>query len=406
MSLFLFLMGDRPLRVPEEQGAALLELCRRRGFVYRDLSFEEGTVCIHTTSGTAKKLQRAAASAGISLTPGELGGLPGALLRYRRRVGLALGMLLFCFMLFASTQVLWDIRVEGNRQLSDAQVEERLRECGFFVGSSLRGLNTAVLENRILIYSEEIAWISINMKGTVAHVVIRETVAKEEELTEADGVNLVAERGGEILWLEEVRGNVAVKSGDEVAEGDLLVGGIFAKEDGPLRYTRAEGKVMALTQRSFALTVPLTYEKKEYTGREKIEKYLIFFEKEVKFFTNAGNWDTTCDTIDIVEYFGLTEDTTLPIGIRTVRHREYRTVSVTRTEAEASALARETLYRQMEEEVPDGSLVRKTIREERVADGWSLWCDARFLEDIAKPVKIEIQWNQDVQKTKNRMEKE
>ena len=45
----------------------------------------------------------------------------------------------------------------------------------------------------------------------------------------------------------------------------------------------------------------MKYDKKVYTGRKKIKKSLIFFEKEVKFFGNSRNLYASCDKIDVVE---------------------------------------------------------------------------------------------------------
>ncbi len=391
ISPLLFVLGYRTVTVERERAAELVELCRRYGLVYRRLRFEAETVSLCLTLLVAKRFAALPEAQELQARIGEVSGLPGRLLRLRKRPGILVGIPLFCLLLVASTQMLWDIRVEGNHRLSDDQVEEELREMGFYVGCSLRGLNTAILENRVLIYSEDIAWISVNMNGTVAHVVIRELVPKPDPIELADAVNLVAERGGEIAWLEQARGNVAVESGDLVAEGDLLVGGIYAKEDGPLRLARAEGKVMARTNRRFSVQVPLSYEEKVLTGEEKIEKFLIFFEKEIKFFGNTGNWSPECDTISMVERFGILEDRLLPFGIRTLCHRAVSTEVQTRTEEEALVLARELLAAEMAKEVPDGALLTKELRSE-VQDGvLTLWCDAEFLEDIARAVPIEIQ---------------
>ncbi len=387
----LFLLGYRTLTAERAQAAALVELCRAYGLVYRRLTFSEEQVSFCMTLPVAKRFLRLSDVRSLSVQVSEASGLPGLLLRLCHRPGLMLGSLLFCLILFASTGVLWDIRVEGNRTLSDRQVEEELRDCGFYVGCPLRGLNTAILENRVLIYSEDIAWISVNMNGTVAHVVIRELVPKPDPTETADAVNLVAKRGGEIAWLEEARGNVAVESGDRVAKGELLIGGIYAKEDGPIRYTRASGKVMARTFYQFSLSVPLSYEREVPTGEEKIEKFLIFFEKEIKFFGNTGNCLPECDTISTVEEFGLREDRLLPFGIRTVRHRPTTTETAERSEEEALALAKELLSEEMAEAVPDGVLLSKTVKTQ-IKDGvLTLWCEADFLEDIAQAVPIEIQ---------------
>ena len=386
----LSLFGYRRLRAQREDAGRLINLCGQYGWVYRNLSFCGAHVCLDCSLSVAKKVKNACEARGIPLVMGEIRGLPGLFYRLRHRYGLAVGMIAFLLILFGSGQILWSIRVEGNEQMSDEEVIEELRECGFSVGDPITRLNTAILENRVLIASERISWISINMRGNVAHVVIREQTDPLPE-ENADAVNLVARRAGEIAWMEEVRGNIAVEIGDEIGAGELLVGGVYGKEGGPFRYTRASGRVIARTEHQFEIRIPLSYEKKEYTGEVKTEKYLIFFEKEVKFFGNTGNWSATCDTIDTVEYFGLSEEALLPVGIRTVRLAEYRTVSARRQADAAEELAYYRLRVQMESEVPDGTLIRKHLRTQLTDEELILWCDAEYLEDIAKPVKIEVE---------------
>ena len=258
------------------------------------------------------------------------------------------------------------------------------------VGDTLKDLETGVLENRMLIASDEISWISINLRGTVAQVEIRETIPIPEEERFA-AANLVAARDGRIEWMEDVRGNVAVQVGDAVSEGELLVGGVYDIERGGYRYTRARGKVYARTEREFTVEVPLQYEKKTYTGEEKVEKYWIFFEKEVKFFGKCGNLTGSCDTINTVEYFTLPGDVRLPFGIRTVRQTEYVTEVTERSGESAIEQAYYQLRCQMESEVPEGVLVSKELTAELSDTCYRLVCRAAYLENIAKTQEIEIE---------------
>ena len=386
----LFMMGYRRISVPREEAAEICELCRKRGLIYRNLSFGEDAVTLDCSPRMAKRLKAEADAADIPVGLSELCGLPGVLLRARYRFGILAG-LLFCLFLFVwSESVLFSIRVDGNDRLSDEQIIEELAANGLSVGDPIRGLDTMVLENRVLIASEEIAWISINLRGNVANVVVRERQAppKEEEMSAS---NLVASGSGIIEWMEEIRGQIMVEVGDAVGKGDLLVSGIRSKEDGPLHLSLASGRVIARTSHSFEIRIPLSYEKKEYTGRVFSEKYLIFLEKEIKIFSNAGNLPPTCDTIERVEHFSLQEDRALPVGIRTVEYPEYRTVTAQRSPDAAEELAYYYLRLQMENEVPEGMLVEKSLRTELTDEEFVLYCDAEYLEDIAEVKKIEVE---------------
>ncbi|MBQ9783028.1 MAG: sporulation protein YqfD [Clostridia bacterium] len=386
----LFWVGYQRLRVDRSYAGEIMNLCRAGGFVYRDFSFRGDYAEFLCTGRHARRIREACRDRGIPVVVAADCGLPALLRRYRRRYGIFVGALLFCGILFISGKVVWRIQVDGNRSVSDAAVIQELERCGMSVGDRIGALDTAIIENRVLIASDEISWISINLIGTVARVEIRETIPYEE--TESySAANLVAARSGTVELFEDVRGNIAVKIGDTVAEGELLVGGLYQNPTGGFRYTCARGRVLARTQRSFEIEIPLRYEKKAYTGQVAVEKYLIFFKKEVKFFGNTGNSYGSCDTIDTVEYWELPGGVTLPIGIRTVRHRAYETVEAERSTESAMELAYERLRWQMEGEVPDGRLVRKELTSELTDSAFLLRCTAEYIEDIAKTQKIEIE---------------
>ena len=369
-----------------------MNLCHAHGFVYRDFSFCDEYACFTCHPTVAHRLIEACRARGITVVEEPIRGLPGFFLRYRHRYGIALGILLFAVIVFFSGQVVWEIRVEGNERLDDAEVIAALHEQGLHVGSVYSRLDIDALENRVLLYADDLSWLSINMIGTVANVELREVELAPPSPPQYAAADLVAARGGVIEWFEDVRGNVAVEIGEAVGEGDLLVGGLYGSEGKPAHYTCAQGKVFARTERTFDVEILLTYEKKVYTGRTSVEKYLIFFEKEVKFFTNSRNSPLSCDTIDTVEYFQTHGGSCLPIGIRTVRHYEYETVSCTRSEEEAMTLAHDTLRYSFHIELDaDAMLVRKRTYAEPREGSFVLHARMEYIENIAKVEEIKIE---------------
>ena len=387
---FQFLLGYRRLRISRAAAGEVMNLCQSFGFVYRSFEFCGEYACVECRPPTARRLSEACRTRGIAVEEEAVRGLPGLLLRYRHRYGILAGLLAFAAIVFFSGRVVWDIRIEGNERLDDGAVLEALSEQGLRVGVPYARLDIDALENRVLLYSDEISWISVNLIGTVAHVELREVEEIVPEEPTYDAANLVASRAGKIEMLEDVRGNVMVKPGDVVSEGELLVGGLYDMANGGLRYRCASGKVYARTEYDFLVEIPKKVEQKRYTGRKKVEKSLIFFEKEIKFFGNSRNLPSTCDTIEMVEYLSFSDDAVLPFGIRTVSYREYELVEIEQSEAEMLDAAYEALYEQMESKVPDGSLVRKRVTSEITDGAVALRCRAEYLENIAILKEIEI----------------
>ena len=385
---FLFAAGYEELAVAREDAALIAEICRRSGYVCRRACFEGDRYVFRCTLATARALRRLCDAAGVECEVVRRAGIPRLVYKYRHRYGIALGTLLFFLIVFLSGRVIWDIRIDGNRRLSEDEVIASLRECGLSVGDFKRQVDTSTVENILMIESEDISWISINLIGTVAEVEIREREVAEEE-DPWDAANVVAAEEGDIVLFEDVRGNILLKIGDRVEAGDLIISGIYEGRGG-IRYTCARGKVLARTEEEIRIKVPFEYDKKIYTGEVYTEKYLVFFEKEIKIYSNCRNLDTTCDKIDTVEYANVCGGGELPVGVRTVRYYEYAYERQTREQTEAERLADFKLSTEIYTRAETSEVVGFTKEYFADADGVGVLCRLRSIKDIAKRQEIEI----------------
>ena len=117
---------------------------------------------------------------------------------YKRRAGLAVGMLVTLLMLFFSAQYVWDIRVEGNDSVKASEIIELLEKNGFGIGVKKNSVDTKSVVNMLLVADDRISWAAINFDGTVAHVEVKEArIAVREDKKE--NVNLVASHDGIII---------------------------------------------------------------------------------------------------------------------------------------------------------------------------------------------------------------
>lgn len=87
---------------------------------------------------------------------------------------------------------------------------------------------------------------------------------------------MVSKADGIVARVETMDGEAAVKEGDTVTEGEILISGTVSMEppmysDQPVRYyqTHARGRVEARTWRTLTASIPLTAQVKAYTGEEK-----------------------------------------------------------------------------------------------------------------------------------------
>ncbi len=397
LPLYYYLTGYRTLSVDADHTADLLELCRRHAWVYDNFRhLPDGGISLTFPRSVACSVENTAAAMGWPLTRLSSGGLPARLLRLVRRPGLLLGCIAGLILYISGTQLLWDIRIEGNTTISDRSVEDVLAACGFSIGSPLRGFRADVLENRVLLADDRLAWISVNRRGTVAYVELREAAHKPPPLSNAPA-DLVASVAGIIERVELDEGNVRVSAGQTVSPGDVLVSGIYDSQVEGIRLTRARARIYARTVREWTITIPLSYEQKNYlcTNQETYaeieqEKYLNFFKKSIKLTKKYRQLPPVCDIIEEEQDLGLFFGVGFPISVRTVWYLPYEITPATRTHAEAEELAYMELARTIAALPGGAELLSKTITVTRTPDALMLRCVLHCIEDIGQVREIQV----------------
>lgn len=273
MRLIYLLLGSVTVSVSLESATDVLNLCMQYLIPYTDFRVEGDCVCLTFRLRGYGKLKREAEARGIVFSVVRHHGLPHLLSRYRYRFGIVVGGILALALIFLAHNVVWDVRVTGNERVTSSAVIETLKEYGFGVGSYIPSVNTDKLENRILIDSGEISWISVNIIGTVAEVQIREVEGDKKEKDEIRPANLVAQKAGVIEEVRIFRGKVMVGAGQYVEKGDLLVSGLYDSKQQGFRYTRAAGQVLARTTSEFFIEIPYEYNAICYLEEEYYDKY-------------------------------------------------------------------------------------------------------------------------------------
>lgn len=295
--------------------------------------------------------------------------------------------------MIASSQIVWDVRITGNETVSSRDIEQSLAACGFGVGTPLRGFRADVTENRVLMLDDRLAWISINRRGTVAYVQVREAAhAPKDDEENTAAANVVASRPGRIERVELVRGLVVVGKGDTVDEGDLLVSGLYDSLVYGYRWTHAEARVYARTVREIHISIPLTYEQRVYSAEEGIARdvSLKFFSKTIKFSKSTGNEGVLCDTIESERSMGIFSEVGFPLSVQTVWYLPYTVATATRTPAEAEELAYYELAREIAS-IPGGvELLQKSVTTHLGESEMRLDCTVVCIEDIATIRPIDI----------------
>ena len=395
MSIALFLRGSCTVAIPALHRTAAMNLCLQMGLQYSNFQWcEDGSVRFCCTASSARRFLAAAGKRDIEAEVLARSGLPRLFGRLTERKGLLVGAALALALTVLSGLFVWDVQVSGNVDLTEGEIIEELRACGFGVGSYLPALRVREIENRVLMASERIGWLSINTVGTVARVqVIEHIVGENAEDSQSPGkrpANLVALCDGQIEYLELYRGNAVVTAGQAVKAGELLVSGLYDSQTGGFRYTRAAGRVMARTQRVLTVEIPLVYEEKVYEEPILEELEVHFFDFSYKIFKNSGNQDILCDIIKYNSNLGQLGDNRLPVSFSRTEMHPYHLEEHRRGAEEALALCYRELELQLNALSGDIQLLQKEITTEVGEDSVVLVCTLTCIENIAVVQEFEI----------------
>lgn len=362
----------------------IMNICMAMRLPYEKMKFSGDSIMLKLSRHTAKRLAERLTAEELEFEE-KSGGIPILLEKYKKRWGLMSGAVIIIALLILSGSHVWDIRISGNSTLTAAQVKAELASKGFEIGSKIGKTDVDEITNAVLIDSEKISWMSINFRGNVAYVQIREkTTPDSSDINERlSNANIVAGRDGVIEYLEVMRGSAAVKEGDSVRRGELLISGITESTHGEYRTEHALGRVYAITNHSFSIKIPLQYDKKELSEPLCTKKTIKFFSKNINIFRKGGNLGASCVKIEEENSFSPFGLPPLPISIVTELSLEYETISARRTEKEASELAFFELEKLILAELSGADLLRKTISTEMTEKEFLLKCDIICSENIA-----------------------
>ncbi len=175
----------------------------------------------------------------------EKRGLPflwGAL--WRRKVLLFGSVALAAGFAFLSTRVLF-VRVTGCERMEEDLLMSALAEKGVTPFMPWRGVDYVRIANDTAALFDEIAWLGLHRDGVFLTVEVRESIPLPEIEDYSVPCDVVATKAGVVVDITVLRGKAAVRPGDRVVDGQVLISGTVQYKDTPPYLTRARGTVSA-----------------------------------------------------------------------------------------------------------------------------------------------------------------
>lgn len=296
----------------EEMISELLE----DGVSVRNIKFSEGEISGAVSPWDYYKLAKTARRNGVRIRAGKRRGIYFTLAKYRTRVGLCFGFLIFLLFIAMWQTSVHSIKIEGD--VPRSQIMKILDECGIRLGASIDSLNTSKAEHRIMAEVEGCAWTDVSCEGF--RVLVRvESAVEKPEMEDNFPRNIVASRSAMIVRQVARKGVSVVENGSGVAKGDLLVSGAVPDGRDHVLLVRADAEIIGEWRETEEFFVPYTETISLANGEQKVFKYLVYGDDVYPLFTGkAGAEDSLySEETRIVKFLGAETPFKMKYGIYT-----------------------------------------------------------------------------------------
>lgn len=384
------IFGKTKIRIPKEQKDNAMNVILINSLCYKKAKIlDNSSLEITIATSSVGRFLNVFQDNGIHAQIGKSTGIFAVAERYKRRWGLIVGALLLILSLFSSSEFVWRIDIDGNLKVPDEKIIQCLENVGFGIGTFIPFVDYDTLHNEFLLECEDIAWISVNIVGNVANVMVRERIP-EAEKNENTYSNVVAKCDAQIVIVKLYNGEKVVSVGDIVHKGDLLISGVIDSKSQGVRYVHADGIVNAYVNKTIDVKIPFNTTEKVYTGKVYKNRSVKIFSKSLNFFNKYRNYEEFCDTIETKERLRLFGTVILPVEITTEKYYEYEYRDRTYTTEEAVDIAFMQLRSDMDEALKDAELISKSVKTSFDNEYFYIECNLFCLENIATIVEFQV----------------
>lgn len=319
-------------------------------------------------------------------------GLYGAYLRLENKATVFSAIGVCIFLCAMSSLLVWDVRIEGNTAIPSAAIEYALSEAGLSIGDVWFNIDKNDVERNLLELEPTLSWVNVNRRAGVAYVRVAERHSSEgTQDDKRDGyANVVASCDCVIEEIRVVRGVAAVKRGDTVKAGDLLISGIISTENGTTA-CYAEGEVIGRMNDRVSVDVAREYETKSVKNEILIRRDVKIFDFAINIFKRYRNLNDECDIIEDVKVFSLFGKCRLPIKTVSVYALEQDTSTAVYSDPRLVSLATARLNSATLKRLVGADLLKIKTGGAFTDSGYSMYSDIEFLGEVGEASPFELE---------------
>ena len=393
--------------VTGEETLRFVNLCRNNGIELRHLVRRENAIQMEIDAENFKKLRPLVRKTHVKIHILNRHGPAFFFYRHKRRWWFLLGMMVFAGMIYILSLFVWQIDIDGNRKYTDALILQALAKMDVKTGCRKSEIDLPKIEEELRIMYNEITWVSASIAGTKLQIELREGDLKisgssgggqtgnvkrvenrennpktQNGESETDlPANLVADEDAIITNLVVRRGTVAVRYGDEVKKGDVLIEGkvYIYNEDETLKkvdYLTAEGYVFGKYQELYEKHYQRKHEVRSYTGKNYRELGVAIVGKSfcLPVWENILKKQLEENTLSEVwswkKQFRLTPTFYLPFALEYTEYAPYKNVVEEYTDEVIKKMAEEELQKYLNELEKKGvQIISNSVTISLDADG-------------------------------------
>lgn len=366
-----FFQGTVRLEVTGAFPERFLNICATENLPFWQVEQPDAHTLRLTLAGQHRRRAEEAAKRSLcQVRPLERQGFPAFAWRFRKRYALLVGLSLSIAAALVLSQFVLVVQVTGNQTVSSAEICSVLDRLGLGVGSYGPAVNERELVNRALLELEDVGFLSINIKGVRAEVVVRESPQKPEIVDQTIPADVIAERDGVVLEIGAKRGRKMVREGDAVLQGEVLISGLVTHKSGESEeilsqeQVRADGEVWAITERTLRRTIPLNAMGKEGIETGKTAYALRVLGQRINFYRNSSISMDNYAKINQEYTLTLPGGLKLPLSWLKTEYASYSPTEHALSQEKAEAYLKARLEQESERLVGEGEILTKTWETE------------------------------------------
>ncbi|MGL5331173.1 MAG: sporulation protein YqfD [Peptostreptococcaceae bacterium] len=300
----------------------LNHIIRNNIHVYNVTRISETKIQFQIDREDMKKLRQAYRGSNFNIKVKQKTGIPFIAKRIYKYKGMWICALISLFLLIGTSQFVTEIYIDSPEGIKEEEVRSELYKLGLKPGMYKKNIDRKKIRDSIMVSFDEVAYISVNVKGTNVFVTITKKAETLSAKEQSNYCNIIAQKDGIIEKVIPRSGNALVSEGYIAHKGEVLVSGANAN---------ALPEVWATTFYETKKSASCIDIKQEKTGKNKKVYTISFYDKIFKIRRNIKYKDYVIENKEHKLSLG---NYTFPVKINVSTFYEVENVKIKKDEEE------------------------------------------------------------------------